>query len=188
MTQLLSSLESCVLFVDPRKQHAECLSEESRQHLRLVFSLLSDAISVARVPCHLVVDEEEPNLPELLFAPSFAPEPTLHAIRPDGPAWSNSGLATALAATKRGSLAICGFWLETKVSFFALCALSAGFDVFLVTDAAPSRVQAAREPSIARLLQAGVTTTSSHQLLAEWAEQSSDPALRAGLAALVANT
>lgn len=184
MTPLLNSLESCALFVDPRKQHLEWLPAPSQHRLNLVFRLLSDAISAASVPCHVVVAEPNRHHQELLFTP-VAHDHHVHVTPAAGTMWSSSGLATALAAKSRPNLAICGFWLETHVSFLALSAVSAGFDVFLLTDATPPRVETTHEAAIARLVQAGVVPTSSSQLFAEWREQSSDPTLRAGLTALL---
>jgi nicotinamidase-related amidase len=183
MAPLLSALESCLLVVDPRSQHLDPLSTASQARLRMHFQLLGNGASAATVPRHYVLEGHDIDPQRLLL--TLDPSDGVHTMRSEGPMWSSSGLALALAASNRPNLIICGFWLETRVSFLALCALSAGFDVYLVADAAPSRVERTRDSSITRLVQAGVIPTSSHQLLAEWGEQSPDPVLRAALVGLL---
>ncbi|RTL71433.1 MAG: isochorismatase family protein [Hyphomicrobiales bacterium] len=185
MTTLLNPSDCCVLFVDPQDQHFGQLVSTISEPLVSLFRRLSDAISVANVPSHLVMASQGQISQHQLLNSCASSRPTVHVERDIGPTWSSSGVATALVASNRTSLVICGFWLETKVSFLALSALSAGFDVYLLADATPSRVPATRETSIARLLQAGVVPTTLPQLLAEWVEQSSDLALRASLGVLI---
>jgi nicotinamidase-related amidase len=110
--------------------------------------------------------------------------PRIHALGERGPSWSHSGLADALAADGRASLILCGFWLETAVTFVALPALAGGFDVFVLMDAAPARGQDAHGPALHRLVQAGAVPTTTQQLVVEWIEASADTGQRSALARL----
>jgi hypothetical protein len=70
------------------------------------------------------------------------------------------------------------------VTFLALPALAAGFEVFVLTDASPACAEAAARPAADRLLQAGAVPITAHQLVAEWVE-ASDPEIRAALSPLL---
>jgi nicotinamidase-related amidase len=130
----------------------------------------------------------------LLYAPApqqllATPEQStagVHIIGNGGFSWSKSGLAEALAAQGRASLILCGFWLETTVTFLTLPALANGFDVFVLMDITVARSDAARRPAGDRLLQAGVVPVTTHQLIAEWAEQTPDPHVSSSLSSLIA--
>jgi nicotinamidase-related amidase len=67
----------------------------------------------------------------------------------------------------------------------ALPALATGFEVFVVVDATAARAADARSTAIHRLLHAGAVLTTTHQLIAEWTETSSDPDQRSALSLLV---
>jgi nicotinamidase-related amidase len=184
MAPLLSSSDTAILFVDPRRQHFTTLQNSTQQPFADALELLVSAASMANIAPYFVTDPAETDPNDWFAKPGAAAGHHIHVFSNSGPTWSDSGLALALAAENKPNLVICGFWLETKVSFLALYALSAGFDVFLVSDATPSRARHARQAAQTRLVQSGVVPTTTHQLLAEWAEQSADPALRANLFAL----
>ncbi len=67
----------------------------------------------------------------------------------------------------------------------ALPALATGFEVFVVIDATAACNVGARSAAIHRLLHAGAVLTTTHQLIAEWTETSSDPDQRSALSLLV---
>ena len=185
MAPLLSSSDTCVLFVDPRKQHLDNLDQAIQKQLDNRFQLLANAASAAGVPCHFVFERDASNQREWLAFPKAVDEGRVQSIAETEPAWQSPGLASALATDNRSRLVICGFWLETRVSFLALHALSAGFDLFLLTDAAPPYAEHARDPSSLRLWQAGATPITTRQLIAEWAEQATDQKLREDLCRLL---
>jgi nicotinamidase-related amidase len=108
----------------------------------------------------------------------------VHALGTEGASWSRSGLDKALPAQRRSSLILAGFWLETTVTFLALPALAAGFEVVLLMDASPAWGDTAACPAADRLLQAGAVSVTTHQLMAEWME-ASDPVVRAALSPLL---
>jgi nicotinamidase-related amidase len=163
MAPLLKPVECCVLFIDPRQQHIALFDASGGQNLRECLARLAHAAARAAVPAHLAFAGPLPE-PEhrLLDAGQFEPAPT-YALGNSGSSWANSGLASALAAHNRASLVLAGFWLETTVTFMALPALAAGFDVSIVIDATPARTADACSPAIDRLLHAGAVTTTTHQ-------------------------
>lgn len=184
MASLLHAAECCILLIDPRRRHIDKFDQATQQTLVRRFGAIERAASAAAIPCHVALDGNASDLADLLAKPHGA-RPCVHNLDGRGTSWSDSGIATALTAEKRGCLVLCGFWLETVVTFMALPALASGFDVFLLMDAAPCLAEDAREPSSNRLVQAGVVPTTTHQLIAEWAEQGAEPALRSHLSQLI---
>lgn len=185
MAPLLHAAECCILMIDPRKRHIVKFDQATQQSLVRCFGLIERAASATAIPCHFALDGNASDLADLLAKPVQGARPYVHNLDGRGTSWSASGVAAALTAEKRGCLVLCGFWLETIVTFMALPALASGFDVFLLMDAAPCLAENAREPSSNRLVQAGVVPTTTHQLIAEWAEQSAESTLRSHLSRLI---
>ncbi len=185
MTPLLQPADCCVLLIDPRRQNIGTLEQPDQQALIHCFNLVQTAVSTAAVPLFFAIEGASSDVDKCFGEPFQASSPRVHRLGDNGQSWTNSGIAAALAAEKRDCLVLGGFWLETTVTFMALHALSNGFDVFLLMDATPSRAQDARVPSANRLLQAGIVPTTTHQLVAEWAEQVTDQTLRMSLAQLI---
>jgi nicotinamidase-related amidase len=134
---------------------------------------------------HLAFRSHIPDPQRSLARFDDAAAPRIHDLGDRGPAWSHPGLADALAAEGRTCLILCGFWLETAVTFVALPALAGGFDVFVLMDAAPARGSDAHSPAVHRLVQAGAVPTTTQQLVTEWIEASSDTGQRAALTRLI---
>lgn len=184
MAPLLHPPECSILLLDPKKQHIGSCHVATQGDLIQYFQLIERAAASALVPCHFALGGDPVDL---LAKPSPDGESLVYPLSNSGPSWSNSGIAAALSAGNRSNLILCGFWLETRVTFMALHALSSGFDVFVLMDASPSFVAEARGPSSDRLLQAGAVPLTTRQLIAEWAEQSADLALRTNLSRLAAS-
>ena len=183
MPILLDALDTCLLVVDPCSQHLNHLPQLVQKQLAARFQMLIGAASAVEVPCHYVLENAAARKSVIVPVPSD--QQRVYTLPDIGPAWHQSGVADALVAANRTRLVISGFWLERRVSFFALCALSTGFDVYLLTDLAPACADYARAPSLFRLWQAGATPVTTHQLIAEWAEQTTDRGVRAHLIGLV---
>jgi hypothetical protein len=181
---LISSSDCSILFVQPTKQHLSQLDAHDRDRLPRRMQLVNAAAATAGAPCHVLTDCQDTSSVDWLAAPGTSQEQCIHRIADVGPSWPNSGLAASLGAHNRSILIVSGFWLETSVSFIALSALWGGFDVFVLLDTTPSLVKDTRGPSCDRLVQAGVVPSTTHQLIAEWIEQSSDAGLRTRLSDL----
>jgi len=185
MAPLLQPAECTILLIDPRKQHISTFDLARQRGLIRAFNLIDNAASATAVPCYYALEHDASGPQELLAIPCQTAKPRVHTLSNNGPSWTSSGIATALATENRPCLVVCGFWLETSVTFMALHALSSGFDTFLLMDATPSRAEDSRAPSSDRLLQAGVVPTTTDQLIAEWAEQTVDLQLRSDLSKLI---
>jgi nicotinamidase-related amidase len=185
MAPLLQPAECCVLLVDPRKQNITHLGDFAQKRLSSSLMLLARAIHTARVPAHLAFVAAVPDSEQWLVDATQFPPAQTHALGDSGSSWADSDLAATLAAHGKRSLVLAGFWLETRVTFLALPALATGFEVFVVIDATAARVAGARSAAIHRLLHAGAVLTTTHQLIGEWTETSTDPEQRSTLSLLV---
>jgi hypothetical protein len=184
MTPLLRPADCCVLLVDPRTRHLSRLDATRRAGPARCLGLVFDAAVACAVPVHLAFVGSVPE-PSDRVSPLSSPPPThAHALGTKGASWSRSGLHKALPAQLRSSLVLAGFWLETTVTFLALPALAAGFEVFVAMDASPAWEDTAARPAADRLLQAGAVPLTTHQLIAEWIE-ASDAEVWASLSALL---
>jgi nicotinamidase-related amidase len=82
-------------------------------------------------------------------------------------AWENEAYVEAVEATDRDRLVMAGLWTEVCVCFAALSALEAGYDVYVVADACGGRTTADHEHALQRIENAGATTVTWAQVLAE---------------------
>jgi nicotinamidase-related amidase len=164
MAPLLQPADCSVLVVDPHTHHVRRLDAARQRELVEPLSLTVDAALAGRVPTHLAFRGRPPEPIEWVTAPN--PAAHVHALGTIGSSWSNSGLHAALAAESRTSLIVCGFWLETTVTFLVLPALASGFEVFVVMDATPARADRAARPAADRLLHAGAVPITTGQLIA----------------------
>src|SRR5262249_42944147 len=95
--------------------------------------------------------------------------PTVKAIeRKSMNVWEDDTARSAVVATGRKRLLLAGFLSEACVSFSALSALDAGFEVFVVADACGGLTPAGHELALRRLEQAGAHLTSWLQVLLEF--------------------
>ena len=165
--------------------HVDRLAPAQQQAQTQALNLVFDIAFAAGVPIHLAYAGAPPEVHDWLQGSRVLPKGSVHALGTAGSCWSSSGLNKVLTAEKRTSLVLAGFWLETTVTFLAIPALASGFEVFILMDAAPERIDAAAAPAANRLLHAGAMPITTHQLVAEWAEASPDPNVRSALSTLI---
>ena len=82
--------------------------------------------------------------------------------------WEDDTARNAILATGRKRVILAGFLTEACVSFSALSALEAGFDVFVVADACGGLTLGSHELALRRLEQAGARLSSWIQVLLEF--------------------
>jgi hypothetical protein len=178
MAPLLRPTDSCVLFVDPRNPNIVRLNAMRQEQLTQCLNLIADAALAGDVPAHIAFVGGPPESCEWAITRQPFATGRIHTLDTTGPSWSNPSLHTALTADGRTCLILCGFWLETTITFLALPALASGLDVFALMDATPAWLDAAAHSATDRLLQAGVVPLATHQLIAEWAQHSPASQLR----------
>jgi Isochorismatase family len=185
MTPLLQPADCCVLLIDPRLEWMDRLDPSAQKTLAQNFDLVERAVQAAAVPIHVAFRDLAPDPQRWLTGSHSAAPGAVHNLGDGGSSWSDSSLAVALAGQTREALILCGFWIETSVTFIALPALASGFDVFIIMDATPARVEDARRAAVDRLLQAGAVPTTTRQLVAEWIEVSAVVSQRSALSLLL---
>lgn len=93
--------------------------------------------------------------------------------------WEDVEFRKAVEATGRKKLVMTALWTEACLTFPALDALQAGYEVYVVADAVGGTSVAAHEMALRRIEQAGGKMISVAQLLCElqrdWARQSTVP-------------
>jgi hypothetical protein len=185
MPPLLQPADCCVLLVDPRAAHLSRVDPIRQTDLTRSLDLLVDASLASAVPLHIAFSDSAPEVAEWALPVRLPAQAKVHGLGAAGFRWTGSGLNEVLAAQKRSSLILWGFWLETTITFLALPALAAGFEVFVLMDAAPASSLASARPATDRLLQAGVVPITTRQLIAEWIEASADAQGRSALSLLM---
>jgi Isochorismatase family len=185
MSPLLQPADCCVLLVDPRMGHVGHLGPEQQQAQTQALNFAVDVAVAGGAPIHIAYADAPPEAHDWLPGSQTLPPKNIHTLGATSCRWTSSGLNTAVAAERRTSLVVAGFWLEDTVTFLSIPALANGFEVFILMDATPARVGVAAGPAASRLLHAGAVPITTHQLVAEWTEASSDPSVRSALSTLI---
>ncbi|MES5306818.1 isochorismatase family protein, partial [Klebsiella pneumoniae] len=102
--------------------------------------------------------------------------PELLAVHPDVKpiertsmnSWEDDAFVAAVKATGRKKLVISALWTEVCLTFPALMALEAGYEVYVVTDTSGGTSVDAHERSIDRMVQAGAVPVTWQQVLLEY--------------------
>ncbi|SQI86867.1 Isochorismatase family protein [Klebsiella oxytoca] len=82
--------------------------------------------------------------------------------------WEDAAFVEAVKATGRKKLIISALWTEVCLTFPALMALDAGYEVYVVTDTSGGTSVDAHERSIDRMVQAGAVPVTWQQVLLEY--------------------
>ncbi|MFD1484477.1 hydrolase [Lacticaseibacillus baoqingensis] len=83
-------------------------------------------------------------------------------------AWQDKDFVAAVEATRRQHLVMAALWTEACLTFPALDALRAGYDVYPVVDAVGGTSTVAHDAALRRIEQAGAEPVSNAQLACEW--------------------
>jgi len=94
---------------------------------------------------------------------------------------AEAGVTEMLRAAKRQQVLLTGMEAHVCVLQTALGLLAAGFDVFLIADAASSRTPANRSAAIERLRNCGAHIVTTEMVLFEWLHQAGTEEFRAML-------
>ncbi len=121
--------------------------------------------------------EDEFQGPLLKDIQDIAPEAFASRVKRPGivDAWDYDDFKKAVEATGKKKLIMCGLTNDVCIVFPAISALEDGYDVQVVVDGGGSPTQVADETAIRRMENAGVTITSTNQVMAElatnWADE-----------------
>lgn len=116
----------------------------------------------------------EPTVPALMTALGHVPEIDRTGVN----AWEDPDVRTAIQATGRRKIVICGLWTEVCLAFPTIDLLAEGYDVFPVADAVGGISPAAHNRAFERMVTAGaqpITAISfGCELMRNWARDDSD--------------
>lgn len=188
MPFLSAPQKSCVLLVDPARQHASKTPLDFRETLERGFALLEEAAQILQIPRYFARSAEGTEPEDWFQTPCERNRKRVYDWPDGGTPWSNGDLITSIHSENRSNLYIGGFWLDDSVTFAGLNALADGYDTYLLTDVSVARYPETREPAIERLIQAGVVPTTTLQIASEWMAEVRDTGMRAKLSQLISKS
>jgi len=166
--QLLDPKNSALIFIDHQPQMAFGVANIDRQQLKNNVVALAKAGSIFNVPT-LFTSVESESFSGYIWPELLAVHPELIPIeRTSMNSWEDAAFVKAVEATGRKKLVISALWTEVCLTFPALMALEAGYEVYVVTDTSGGTSVDAHERAIDRLVQAGAVPVTWQQVLLEY--------------------
>jgi len=167
-TELLNPQNSAVILIDFQPQMTFGVANIDRQTLFNNVILLAKAAKIFNVPTILTTVETKSfsgNMwPQLLdIFPDQEP-----IERTSMNSWGDDKFVAAVKATGRKKLIMAALWTEVCLTFPALEAMKAGFEVYGVEDASGGTSLAAHNAAMRRIEQAGAAPVTAIQVLLEY--------------------
>ncbi len=179
----LSIDDAAVLLIDHQAGLLSLVQDYSPDEFRNNVLALADTAKHFRLPTILTTSFEN--------GPNGVLMPELKAAFPDAPfiprpgqinAWDNEDFVAAIKKTGRRQLIMAGVVTDVCVTFPALCALEAGYQVFVVVDASGTFNKSVRDAALMRMTQAGAIMVNWFAVACELARDwRNDPEGLAGL-------
>ncbi|HFF8971539.1 hydrolase [Serratia marcescens] len=166
--QLLDKDNSALIFIDHQPQMAFGVANIDRQKLKNNVVGLAKAGKIFNVPT-LFTSVETESFSGYIWPELLAVHPEITPIeRTSMNSWEDAAFVKAVEATGRKKLVISALWTEVCLTFPALMALEAGYEVYVVTDTSGGTSVDAHERSIDRMVQAGAVPVTWQQVLLEY--------------------
>jgi nicotinamidase-related amidase len=166
--QLLDPKNSALIFIDHQPQMAFGVANIDRQQLKNNVVGLAKAGKIFNVPTIFTSVESE-SFSGYIWPELLAVHPELTPIeRTSMNSWEDAAFVKAVEATGRKKLVISALWTEVCLTFPALMALEAGYEVYVVTDTSGGTSVDAHERAIERMVQAGAIPVTWQQVLLEY--------------------
>jgi len=167
-TELLNPQNSAVIFIDHQPQMTFGVANIDRQILFNNVLLLAKAAKIFKVPTILTTVETRSfsgNMwPQLLdIFPDQEP-----IERSSMNSWEDKKFVAAVQATGKKKLIMAALWTEVCLTFPALEAIKAGYEVYAVEDASGGTSKVAHDAAMRRIEQAGAVPVTSLQVLLEY--------------------
>lgn len=167
-TELLNPQNSALILIDFQPQMTFGVANIDRQALFNNVMLLAKAAKIFNVPTVLTTVETKS------FSGNFWPQvldifPDQEPVeRSSMNSWEDAKLVEAVVATGRKKLIMAALWTEVCLTFPALEAMQAGYEVYAVEDASGGTSVAAHNAAMRRIEQAGAVPVSALQVLLEY--------------------
>lgn len=166
--ELLDPTNSVLILIDHQPAMTAGVANIDRQTLLNNVTGLAKAAKVFDVPVILTTVETKsfsgnfwPQITELF--PGQAP-----IERSSMNSWEDAAFVAAVKATGRKKLVIAALWTEVCLTFPALDALKAGFQVYAVEDCSGGTSEVAHRCAMQRIVQAGGVPVTWNQVMLEW--------------------
>ena len=166
--QLLDKDNSALIFIDHQPQMSFGVANIDRQQLKNNVVGLAKAGKIFNVPT-LFTSVETESFSGYIWPELLAVHPEITPIeRTSMNSWEDAAFVKAVEATGRKKLVISALWTEVCLTFPALMALEAGYEVYVVTDTSGGTSVDAHERSIDRMVQAGAIPVTWQQVLSDY--------------------
>jgi nicotinamidase-related amidase len=167
-TELLNPQNSAVIFIDHQPQMTFGVANIDRQILFNNVLLLAKAAKIFKVLTILTTVETKSfsgNMwPQLLdIFPDQEP-----IERSSMNSWEDKKFVAAVQATGKKKLIMAALWTEVCLTFPALEAIKAGYEVYAVEDASGGTSKVAHDAAMRRIEQAGAIPVTSLQVMLEY--------------------
>ncbi|MDH4568941.1 hydrolase [Pseudomonas sp. BN414] len=166
--ELLNPTNSALILIDHQPQMAFGVQSIDRQQLKNNTVGLAKSAKIFNVPTILTSVETESFSgyiwPELLSV--FPDQQPIE--RTSMNSWEDEKFVAAVKATGRKKLIMAALWTEVCLTFPALEAMEAGYEVYIVTDASGGTSQEAHDMAVQRMIQAGAIPVTWQQVLLEY--------------------
>ncbi|WP_018232652.1 hydrolase [Thioalkalivibrio thiocyanodenitrificans] len=167
-SRLCHAARSQLLIVDMQERLAGAMDSAERESALRAAGILAQAAGQMDVP--VVVSEQYPRGlgPTVDALHRQFPDTTRILEKIAFSCCGDSGILDALNAARRPQVVVCGMETHVCVLQTAMDLLEAGFQPFVVEDAACSRNPANKVNALHRLRQAGAVVTNCESVLFEW--------------------
>ncbi|WP_330114292.1 hydrolase [Pseudomonas sp. JS3066] len=166
--ELLNPTNSALILIDHQPQMAFGVQSIDRQQLKNNTVALAKSAKIFNVPTILTSVETESFSgyiwPELLGV--FPGQQPIE--RTSMNSWEDEKFVAAVKATGRKKLIMAALWTEVCLTFPALEAIEAGYEVYIVTDASGGTSKEAHDMSVQRMIQAGAIPVTWQQVMLEY--------------------
>lgn len=166
--ELLNPTNSALILIDHQPQMSFGVQSIDRQQLKNNTVALAKSAKIFNVPTILTSVETESFSgyiwPELLGV--FPGQQPIE--RTSMNSWEDEKFVAAVKATGRKKLIMAALWTEVCLTFPALEAIEAGYEVYIVTDASGGTTQEAHDMAVQRMIQAGAIPVTWQQVLLEY--------------------
>ncbi|HBR3386907.1 TPA: hydrolase, partial [Klebsiella pneumoniae] len=161
--ELLDPTNSALIFIDHQPQMSFGVANIDRQTLKNNTVALAKAGKIFNVPV-IYTSVETKSFSGYIWPELLAVHPDVKPIeRTSMNSWEDDAFVAAVKATGRKKLVISALWTEVCLTFPALMALEAGYEVYVVTDTSGGTSVDAHERSIDRMVQAGAVPVTWQQ-------------------------
>jgi nicotinamidase-related amidase len=165
---LLDPSDTVILLLDHQSGLFQTVKDIPVADLRANTVVLAKLATLLKIP--VITTASEPNGPNGPLMPEiheFAPHAVFVPRKGEVNAWDNDDFVKTVRGTRRKTLLMAGVWTSVCVTFPALDAKAAGFNVYAVIDASGDPSEMASRTTLARLAQAGVIPTTANAVLSE---------------------